>query len=245
MTLPQHKSTPATIAARFDALVDAFSNRDTGQRTAIDSALCLDLIARAAKACVPDAASLLDLGCGGGNYSLALLDVMPDMDVTLLDLSGAMLQRAQQRVGTATAGKVIAVQGDVREVVLGEARFDVIVAGAVLHHLREPSEWDTVFGKLYRALRPGGCLWIHDLVEHESAAVSGIMWEGYSDYLTALGGEAFRDKVFAYIEEEDTPRPVTWQLDRLRDAGFEPVELLHKHGPFAAFGGMKGAGTVR
>jgi tRNA (cmo5U34)-methyltransferase len=38
---------------------------------------------------------------------------------------------------------------------------------------------------------------------------------------------------------EDSPRPVTYQLDLLRSVGFKTVELLHKNSCFAAFGGIK------
>jgi tRNA (cmo5U34)-methyltransferase len=65
------------------------------------------------------------------------------------------------------------------------------------------------------------------------------MWNRYGDYLTNLGGSDYRDKVFAYIDREDSPRPVTYQLELLRSVGFESVELLHKSSCFAAFGAIK------
>ena len=40
-------------------------------------------------------------------------------------------------------------------------------------------------------------------------------------------------------EAEDTPRSLTYQLDLLRASGFGAVEVLHKNGPFAAFGAIK------
>ena len=49
----------------------------------------------------------------------------------------------------------------------------------------------------------------------------------------------YRDKVFAYIDREDSPRPVTYQLDLLRSVGFDTVDLLHKNSCFAAFGAVK------
>jgi len=45
--------------------------------------------------------------------------------------------------------------------------------------------------------------------------------------------------VFAYIEGEDTPRPLVYQLDLLREAGFAEVDVLHKNSCFAAFGALK------
>ena len=67
-----------------------------------------------------------------------------------------------------------------------------------------------------------------------------MMWDRYGDYLVSLNGEEYRDNVFAYIDREDSPRPVTYQLDLLRSVGFAHVELLHKNSCFAAFGAVKG-----
>ena len=60
------------------------------------------------------------------------------------------------------------------------------------------------------------------------------------EYLTRLKDEAYRDHVFAYVEKEDTPRPLLFQLDLLRETGFAQVEVLHKNVCFAAFGAVKG-----
>ena len=45
--------------------------------------------------------------------------------------------------------------------------------------------------------------------------------------------------MFAYVEKEDTPRPLTFQLDLLREVGFAQVDVLHKNVCFAAFGAVK------
>ena len=65
------------------------------------------------------------------------------------------------------------------------------------------------------------------------------MWKRYGDYLTDFKDAAYRDHVFAYIEQEDTPRPLMYQLDLLRKVGFQQVEILHKNSCFAAFGALK------
>ena len=65
------------------------------------------------------------------------------------------------------------------------------------------------------------------------------MWRRYGGYLESLGGDAYRDKVFAYVEQEDTPRPVPFQLRELERAGFPHTEVLHKNGPFALLVAVK------
>lgn len=234
-----NKSTVDQIRERFDRDVERFSNLETGQSATIDAPLSLALIAEVAARVTPQAKALLDVGCGAGNYSLKILERLPNLDVTLVDLSRPMLDRAVERVSRATTGRVTALQGDVRELSLGEANFDVICAAAVLHHLREDAQWQNTFAKLHAALRASGSLWISDLVQHSDPRVQALMWARYGDYLRQIKDEAYRDHVFAYIEQEDSPRPLMFQLDLLRAVGFSDVEILHKNSCFAAFGGIK------
>jgi tRNA (cmo5U34)-methyltransferase len=233
------KSTVEEIRERFDADVERFSNLETGQSATMDAALALYLIARSATQATPGAQDLLDIGCGAGNYSLKTLEYLPSLSITLNDLSLPMLIRAGERLAVSRCASVARVQADIRAWEPGEERFDIILAAAVLHHLRTPAEWERVFEKLFRALRPGGGLWIFDLVAHESEAIQNSQRERYSEYLVGFQGEAYRDKVFGYIEKEDTPVPLTYQLELLRKVGFSRIDVLHKNGPFAAFGAVK------
>lgn len=232
------KATITEIRQRFDADVERFSNLETGQTSTIDAALALELVATTAGRVSPHATRLLDVGCGAGNYTLRLLTELPGLDVTLMDLSEPMLTRARERVAAAGAGTVTTIQADINEVELPAASFDVIVASAVLHHLRDDVAWESVFAKLCASLAPGGSIWVFDLVESGLPAVRALMKERYGDYLTALKGESYRDHVFDYIAHEDTPRPLLYQLDLLRLNGLE-VEVLHVNACFAAFGGVK------
>ena len=207
------KSTVEEIRQRFDADVDRFSNLETGQSATVDSPLAMALVAEAAAAVTPHARHMLDVGCGAGNYTLKLLEHLTNLDVTLVDLSKPMLDRAEQRVLQASTGRVTAIQGDIREIALAENQFDVVLAASVLHHLRTDDQWRQVFQTLYRALRPAGSIWIFDLVESSLPAVEQVMRQRYGQYLTSLKDEAYRQEVFAYIEKEDTPRPLVYQLD--------------------------------
>jgi tRNA (cmo5U34)-methyltransferase len=234
-----NKSTPEEIRRRFDADVERFSNLETGQSATIDAPLVLELITSAAAAQGAHAGDLLDVGCGAGNYSLKMLQRLPHLSITLVDLSRPMLDRAQQRIASVGAKPVTQLQGDIREIPLAEKSFDIILAGAVLHHLRSDEEWEAVFRKFHSALRPGGSLWISDLVTHTSPAVQAMMWQRYGEYLAGLKDADYRDQVFAYVEKEDTPRPLLWQIDLLRKVGFREPEILHKNSVFAAFGVRK------
>jgi tRNA (cmo5U34)-methyltransferase len=235
---PTQKSSVEEIRARFDGEVERFSNLATGQVATVDAALCLELVAQAAATANPRARQALDVGCGAGNYSLKLRQYLPEVRVNLVDLSQAMLDRARQRLGAAVES---AQAADIRTLDFEPGRFDLILASAVLHHLRQPAEWERTFEKFHRWLKPGGGLWVFDLVSHEDPAVQRLMWDRYGRFLEAQGGAAYRDDVFAYIEKEDTPTPLAYQLELLRRAGFDRVDVLHKNSCFAAFGATKAA----
>jgi len=234
------KSTTDEIRERFDHDVERFSNLETGQQALPSAAVMMGLVAEAASAVTPHARDVLDVGCGAGNYSLKLLQHVPDLNVTLMDLSRPMLDRAVERVGGATAGRVTALQTDIREAGLGEGQYDTVLAAAVLHHLRDDHEWEAVFTKIFNCLRPGGSFWISDMVQHVRPDLQAVTWRRYGDYLSSLRNESYRDDVFAYIEKEDSPRSLMYQLDLLRRVGFTHVDVLQKDGPSVAFGGVKG-----
>ncbi|MFD1602361.1 class I SAM-dependent methyltransferase [Flavobacterium artemisiae] len=233
------KSTIEEIRERFDNDVERFANLETGQIATIDATISLELITEACKRIVPNAENVLDIGCGAGNYTLKMLSKVPNLNCTLVDLSLPMLDKALERISAETSGRVKVKQGDIREVDLPENHFDFILAGAVLHHLRDDQDWETIFTKLFTLLKPGGCLMISDLITQDTDLLNDYTWQRYGDYLEGIGGADYRQKVLDYIEKEDSPRSMNYQLDLMKKVGFSKVEILHKNMCFGAFGGIK------
>jgi len=233
------KATIEEIKERFDKDVERFSDLSTGQLSTIDATISLEIITESAKRIKPQAKNLLDIGCGAGNYTLKMLTKLPDLNCTLLDLSQPMLDKAYERVSSVTSGEIKIIQSDIRDVDLQPNHFDIILAGAVLHHLRDDSDWELVFTKLFNALVPGGCFFISDLIRQDSEVLNAYFWEKYGDYLESVGGKDFKSTIFDFIETEDTPRSIFYQLDLMKKIGFKNMEILHKNSCFAAFGGIK------
>jgi tRNA (cmo5U34)-methyltransferase len=234
------KSSLAEIEARFDKDVERFSDLETGQGATIDAPLAMELITAAAVSSMRVIGRVLDIGCGAGNNTIKLLrSYRGDFDCDLNDLSMPMLRRAEQRVSRETKGRISIIHGDFRAVEIADGCYDVILAAAVLHHLREEQDWFDAFSKIFRLLKPGGSFWVTDMVSHENHHVHELMWKRYGDYLERAGGNDYQKKVFDYIDREDSPRPVTFQLDLMRKVGFGSVDILHKNSCFAAFGGIK------
>ena len=236
-----HKATLKEIEERFDNDVTRFSNLETGQLTTLDAKFNMELITEGIVRSNPNVQHVLDIGCGAGNYDISLLQRKSPLHITLSDLSQPMLDKAKERVDAVNfGGSCQKIKGDFRKIDVADESFDVIIATATLHHLRGDTDWEDTFAMLYRKLKKGGSIWIFDLVAQDSETLQDFIYtKRYGDYLTLLKDESYRNHVFDYIEKEDSPRSLMYQLDLLRKVGFSKVDILHKNLCFASFVGFK------
>ncbi len=95
------------------------------------------------------AATLLDIGCGGGKN---VLNLNRDFDVTGLDLSPVMLTQAKELNPGCTF-----VQGDMRNFRLGQA-FDAVLMDDAISHMKCRADFMAAFRTAYTHLNPGGVL---------------------------------------------------------------------------------------
>ncbi len=228
------KSSTEQIRERFDADVERFSKLETGQQSAMDAVLILDLIAKSAANNLVPGSKILDIGCGAGNFTMRLLSEISPINCVLNDLSQPMLARANERVSNATTGSVETIQSDMRNLKFEPESFDCILAGQVLHHLREDSDWEMMFCKLHYWLKPGGTVFIADFITFDDPTILKVMLEHYSNHLISIGGEEYREKVLAYIDIEDSPRSLKFQLQMLQTVGFSDYDILHRNSMFGA-----------
>ena len=201
----------------------------------MDATVILDVVSRSAACHIRPQGMLLDLGCGAGNFTLRVLGRVSPLDCVLVDLSRPMLERAEIRVKAATSGKVQTIQSDMSLLSFAPGSFDIILAGQVLHHLRDDAQWQKMFTRLYEWLRPSGALFVADFVAFDDPAIQTLMMARYADYLESFGGPQYRDRVLASCDIEDSPRSVRYQLDLLRTIGFSDFDVLHRNALFAAY----------
>jgi tRNA (cmo5U34)-methyltransferase len=238
-TALENKSTLEEIRERFDHDVERFSSLETGQRATIDAPLVLELVAKTGARYLRPGASVLDIGCGAGNFTLRVLQETGGLHCHLADLSQPMLARATERLRESRAASVATYQSDLRALTFAENSFDCILAGAVLHHLRDDADWQSAFARFHAWLKPGGRLYVADLCYFDVPDAQEIMWQRYGDFLAGIDGEAGREKVFAYIDKEDSPRSLPYQLDLLKATGFSRYDVLHRNSVFACYFGVK------
>lgn len=104
------------------------------------------LLTRAADTTARD---LLEVGCGTGNYLIALAQAT-GCAATGIDPSAQMLAVAQAR-----APKILFRQARAEQLPTADAAFDLIFSVDVIHHIQDRPAY---FAEAFRSLRPGGVL---------------------------------------------------------------------------------------
>ncbi|HEX7444754.1 MAG TPA: class I SAM-dependent methyltransferase, partial [Methanothrix sp.] len=121
----------------------------------------IELTAEAVHRYLPQEPRIIDLGCGTGNASMAILKRIP-AKVFLIDGSERMLRMAVEKISCkypgAIMGSMVAdLSGDDWFEGLGDEKFDAIVSTLVLEHLPF-DRYKAALEKCARLLRPGGWL---------------------------------------------------------------------------------------
>jgi SAM-dependent methyltransferase len=103
----------------------------------------------------PEGARWLDVGCGTGALTEAILRGAAPREVVGVDPSEAFLGFARSRLGNA---RVSLRTGYARALPVEDARFNVAVAGLVLNFVPEPAK---ALAEMGRSVRPGGTVAVY------------------------------------------------------------------------------------
>ncbi|MBN6038365.1 trans-aconitate 2-methyltransferase [Amycolatopsis sp. 195334CR] len=104
---------------------------------------------------------IVDLGCGTGAGTFALLDRFPEARVTAVDTSAEHLERLRDKaVQHGLADRVRTVQADLEGEWPDLGEPELVWASASLHHLADP---DRTLRRVHDALAPGGVFAVVEL----------------------------------------------------------------------------------
>lgn len=129
-------------------------------------AACDRLVDTIAAAIPPDAAVILDVGCGLGTGTRRVADRFPRALVAGVNLSIWQLTQARRRRVMA------AVNAEATALAIGNSTADAVVAIESAEHFDTREDF---FAEAYRVLRPGGTIALSDMLFHEGDAISEQM----------------------------------------------------------------------
>jgi len=164
-------------------------------------------------------AAVLDLCCGTGDMTLALMKYRPagvgEAPVFAVDFSREMLERGKAKF----AGRnIVAIEADALHLPMQDGSLDLVTSAFGFRNL---ANYEEGLAELYRVLRPGGQIGILDCNQPEG--VVGALYNLYfKRVLPRVGGMISGDaKAYQYLPAsvERFPRPQR-MLEMIRAAGF-------------------------
>lgn len=93
---------------------------------------------------------ILEIGCGRGFYLKTLIDVLPDLGITGIDLNKKYLSVAKKFIDNE---EVKLINADATNLPLKNETFDRIIATEILEHIPDDQK---AISEMFRVLKPGG-----------------------------------------------------------------------------------------
>lgn len=197
----------------------------------------------------------VEVGCGEGILSAALLDCFPQAHMVALDGSAEMRDQASRRLDV--FGPRAAVEPFdlfARDWYEHLQDADCVVSSLCLHHL-DGSEKQDLFAVMFEQLSAQGVFLMADLVKPqrpEAQALFAATWDRLTETqsIAETGSTELYQKfqeiewnLYRFADPIDNPSSLFEQLIWLKTAGFEVVDCFWLQAGHAIYGGYKTTGS--
>ena len=187
-------------------------------------------------ALAPADGHVLDLGGGTGALSAAVLDALPRVRVTVLDVDADMLDEALRRLA-GFGDRVAFHEGSFMDPLPAA---DAVVASLALHHVHDLRAKTELYRRIHDTLSPGGVLLNLDAAVTDGERLHGVVFDRMAARMGEHGiTDAEARGHFAAWADEDRYFPLNAELNALQEAGFDEVECFWRRGLSAIICGLR------
>lgn len=161
---------------------------------------------------------ILDVGTGTAQIPIELCGRSGSCHVTAVDLAGEMLKVAADNVEQAGfSGRINLERIDAKQLPFENGAFDAVISNSIVHHIPEPKQ---VIAEMLRVTRPGGVLFVRDLLRPDDVAERDRLVVLYAGEANFHQQKMFRDSLHAAL----TLKEIRGILDELDS----PVEWVRQ-----------------
>ncbi|WP_417388003.1 class I SAM-dependent methyltransferase [Gimesia sp.] len=144
---------------------------------------------------------ILDLGTGTALIPIEICQRIPHLQIIAADLAAEMLKVAQQNIQRAGLSESIFLEhADAKQLPCENHSFDGVISNSLIHHIPEPQ---TVFAEIKRVLKPGGFLFLRDLLRPDSQAELNRLVTLYAADENPQQRQMFHDSLHAALTREE------------------------------------------
>jgi ubiquinone/menaquinone biosynthesis C-methylase UbiE len=156
---------------------------------------------------------ILDVGTGTAQIPIELCRQAPSAQVVAVDLADHMLALGQENVSRAGLTQQISlVRCDAKSLPYPPASFAAVISNSIVHHIPEPMR---VLVEMVRVLKPGGVLFVRDLLRPADEQKLGDLVRTYAGDANAHQQQMFADSLHAALT-------LTELRDLVASLGFNP-----------------------
>lgn len=182
------------------------TEREASEYDAMDHSGVNDLfVSDFLQVCPPEALAdnerILDLGTGTALIPIEFCGQSPVGRIVGVDLAEEMLKAARRNVERAgCADRIELQQCDAKGLPFEAASFAAVMSNSIIHHIPEPLE---CFREMVRVLRPGGLLFVRDLMRPDSVEELEAIVERQASEETEYSRQLFRQSLHAALTVEE------------------------------------------
>jgi ubiquinone/menaquinone biosynthesis C-methylase UbiE len=129
------------------------------------------------------------------------------VQVTAIDLAEEMLRVGRENLHrNGLENRIHLHRWDAKDMPCADGTFDAVISNSIVHHIPEPAG---VFVEMVRVVKPGGVLFVRDLLRPGDAAMLQRLVELYTDGATTHQKKMFAESLHAALTLAEVRELVT------------------------------------